>query len=65
MLVPLTIAFFLYSVLFVVMGWETAAAIAGGLGVLNQALVALAAMSEPSAAPTVDTGLPETDDGLG
>lgn len=40
--VPLTITCFAFAILLAVMGWEIGAAIAGGLGVLNQALVAAA-----------------------
>lgn len=62
-LVPLTIALFLFAVLMAAMGWETWATAAGGLAVLNQALVEYAVMRAPAEeAPTpfegIDTGEP-------
>lgn len=62
-LVPLTVACFLYAVLLAVMGWEIGAAVAGGIGVLNQAAVEVAFARAPSVpAPVVDDGVPRTPD---
>jgi hypothetical protein len=67
--VPLTVVCFAYAVLLAVMGWEIGAAIAAGVGVLNQALVTFAVAADPEPVPVrrdrIDTGeptLPGEDD---
>ena len=60
-LVPLTFACFLLAVLLACIGWEAEAFIVGGLGVLNEAGLALAASRRPPAPavpPVIDDGQP-------